>query len=188
MPSRSWRLLAWPLLLLSAAAENAPSLDAIMARMAATPARTATFREQRHFAAIEGALESAGTLSFRPGHLEKITTWPQPERLEVDGDRLILTQGADPPRVIDLAATPELRTLIDAIRAPLTGDAQALRRAFTPTTAGTMDNWTIDLTPRDPAAAKLLRTVRLTGQNDAITTLTLTQTNGDQQTMTITPK
>lgn len=180
-------MLALPLLLCcrAAAAEDAPSLDALLARLAAVPERRAAFREQRRFAAIEGTLESSGTLVFRPGRLEKLTTWPQQERLEVEGDRLVLTTGNDPPRVIDMASVPEMRVLIDAIRGPLLGDAPALRRAFTATVSGTMANWTLDLTPRDPQATRFLRSVRLQGQQDQPTILSLTQQNGDQQTMQI---
>ena len=183
-------LVVLPLLLLAswcrpAAAEGGPPLDALLARLAAVPERRAEFREQRRFGAIDGVLESSGHLVFRRGHLEKVTTWPQPERLEVDGDRLVLTQGNDPPRVIDMASVPELRVLIDAIRGPLLGDAAALRAAFTATTAGTMAGWTLDLVPRDPAAAKLLRSVRLEGHDDRPTRLSLTQANGDEQTMTM---
>ncbi len=159
-----------------------------MARLAATPERRAAFRERRRFAALSMPLESVGTLSYRQGHLEKITTWPQPERLEVNGDRLILTVGNDPPRVIDMARVPELRALIDAIRGPLLGDAAAVRRAFRAETAGTLAAWTLDLTPLDPAAARFLRRVHLQGRDDQVDRLVITQANGDEQAMTIIPR
>lgn len=149
--------------------------------------RRATFREQRRFAALEGTLESAGTLLFQPGRLLKVTTWPQPERLEVSGDRLVLTTGNEPPHVIDMASAPGMRVLIDAIRGPLLGDAAALRRAFVPTVAGTWAAWTLDLVPRDPAAAKILRAVRLEGHDGEPDRLTLSQANGDTQVMSIVP-
>ena len=168
-----------------AAAEDGPPLDTLLARLAAVPERRTAFREQRRFAAIDGVLESSGQLVFRRGHLEKTTTWPQAERLEVDGDRLVLTQGNDAPRVIDMASVPELRVLIDAIRGPLSGDAAALRAAFTATTSGSMAGWTLDLVPRDPAAARLLRRVRLEGHEDQPSRLSLVQANGDEQVMTI---
>ena len=159
-----------------------------MARLASVPERRASFREQRRFAALDTPLDSAGTLSYRKGYLEKDTTWPQPERLVVQGDRLILTSGNEPPRVIDMAMVPELRTLVDAIRGPLLGDAAALRQAFHATTGGTMAAWTLDLTPRSPAAAKFLRGVRLQGHEDQVDRLAITQANGDEQVMTITPR
>ena len=171
-----------------AAAADPITLDALMARLAAVPERRAAFTEQRRFAVLDTVLESRGQLAWRRGHLEKRTEWPQPERLEVDGDRVAITAGNEPPRVIDMAMAPELRTLIDAIRGPLQGDAPALRRAFTATAQGTGAAWTLDLVPRDPAAARFLRGVRLQGHDDQVDRLTVTQANGDEQAMTITAR
>lgn len=159
-----------------------------MARMAAVPERRAAFREERRFAALDGPLLSTGVLTYRRGWLEKRTDWPQPERLEVDGDRLVLVQGNDAPRVIDMERAPELRVLVDAIRGPLLGDAAALRRAFVPALSGTLAGWTLDLVPREAAAARLLRGVRLQGRDDQIDRITLTQANGDEQAMAIAPR
>lgn len=168
-----------------AQAEPPPTLDALMARLAARPERRADFIETRHFAALETPLESRGTLLYRHGYVEKVTTWPILERLEMDGDRLIITAGNDPPRVISAGMAPEIATLIDAVRGPLVGDAAALRRAFTPTVSGIMAHWTLDLVPHDP---KLLRDVRLTGHEDQVDRLSITQANGDDQVMAITPR
>lgn len=171
----------------AAAAEPGPPLPALLALLAAGGDRRARFTEVRHFAALAQPLDSRGTLVFRPGHLEKVTDWPEPERLEVDGDRLVLTQGNDPPRVVDLARVPELRVLIDAIRGPLSGDGAALDRAFTATTAGTLDGWTLTLVPRDPAASRLLRDVEMAGRRGTVDRLTLVQADGDTQSMALLP-
>lgn len=159
-----------------------------MARLAAAPSRRAVFRERRRFGALDTVLESTGHLVFRPGYLEKATDWPQPERLQVEGDRVVLTAGNDPPRVIELGMAPELRVLIDAIRGPLSGDAAAVRRAFDASASGTDGGWTLDLVPRDPAAGKFLRGVRLQGHGDQVDRLAVTQANGDEQVMVITPQ
>lgn len=159
-----------------------------MARLAAVPERRATFTETRRFAALDAPLDSNGRLLWRRGYLEKRTDWPQPERLEVDGDRVIVTPANGAPQVIDMGRAAELRVLIDAIRGPLQGDAAALRRAFIATATGAMDAWTLDLVPRDAAAARVLRAVRMTGRQDQIDRLAITQANGDEQVMTITPQ
>jgi len=196
-----------PLLLLLArpalAAEPEPlDLPALMARLAAVPERRATFREVRRFAALSTPLESTGRLLYRrpkllesgrleggrleSGRLEKLTDWPERESLVVEGDRLVL-MGADAPRVVDLAGQPELRSLVDAMRGPLAGDLAALRRAFLVTGAGTAAAWSLALVPRDPRAARLLRSVQVDGAGDEVTAIRLVQANGDEQTMRITP-
>lgn len=182
MPARRALLLA--LISSPAAAEPAFTLEALMARMAAAAPRRARFTETRRYAALSGTLESRGWLAFENGRLTKMTEWPDPERLEVDGQRIVITQANDPPRVIDMAMAPPLRLLVDAIRGPLAGDIEALRRSFTPALAGTLQTWSLHLTPRTPGP---VRDVHLTGQSSEITTITLTQANGDEQLMRISP-
>ena len=104
----------------------------------------------------------------------------------MDGDRLVLTMGNEPPRVVDLSAQPELRTLVDAIRGPLAGDLAALRRAFTVRAEGTADAWRLDLTPLDPRAGRLVRRVAIAGAGADVREVLLIQANGDEQRMTIT--
>lgn len=169
-------------------AAEALDLPALMAALAAVPERRATFEETRRFAALDQPLNSTGHLLYRrPAYLAKMTDWPQPESLVVDGGRLVLTAGNEPPRVLDLGGLPELRTLVDAIRGPLAGDLAALRRAFAVTAGGTVDGWTLDLVPLDPRAARLLRRAQVAGRASDVTIVRLVQANGDEQQMTIRP-
>jgi len=159
-----------------------------MARLASVPERRATFREQRRFAALSEPLLSQGHLLYRrPDYLEKVTDWPSPEQLVIDGDRLVLTEGNEPPKVVPLGAQPELRALVEAMRGPLAGDLPALQRSFEVAGAGDLDAWTLTLTPRDPRATRFLRAVVLTGSGDAIRSIRLTLANGDEQLMQIGP-
>ena len=164
-------------------------LDDLMRRLAAIPERRARFREERRFAALTETLASKGTLFYRrPDYLEKITEWPFPERMIIDGDRLIIDQpGNEPPRVVDLSGQPELRAMAEAMRGPLAGDLDALRRSFQIEAAGTLAAWTLALIPTDPPAAKLLRVIRLSGQNAWIGDIRLVQPNGDEQWLRIDP-
>jgi hypothetical protein len=174
-------LLAWP-----GPAHADDLLAQLMARLAAVPERRAAFRERRTFAALDAPLESTGHLLYRrPAYLEKITDWPQPERLVVDGDRLVLTAGAEAPRVVDLGSQPELRTLVDSMRAPLAGDLPALQRRFTLRSGGSLPAWTLEMTPLDARAARMMRSIRLAGATDEIRDIVLTQANGDEQWMRI---
>ena len=169
-------------------AEAPLTLETLMARMAAAPARRARFQETRRFAALDGALESRGWLSFTRdasgGRLEKVTEWPEAERLQVDGARIIVTAGNDPPRVIDSGMAPQLGVLIDAIRAPLSGDVAALRHGFEVKLSGTLQQWHMELVPR---LAGVLRVARLDGSGDVISRVEVVQPNGDEQVMAITP-
>lgn len=161
-------------------------LAQLMARLAAVPERRAAFREERRFATLSEPLMSRGHLLYRrPGYLEKVTDWPQPERLVVDGRWLSLMEGNDPPRVVDLRAQPELRSMIDGLLGPLSGDLAGLQARFSIEAAGELAAWTLALAPREERARQFLRSLRLAGREDAITDVRLVQANGDEQWMQI---
>ena len=169
-------------------ASGTPPFDvpALMARLAAVPERRAAFREEKRIAALTAPLLSSGTLLYRrPGRLEKLTDWPERESLVVDGDRVVLTTGNEPPRVLPLSADPGLRALVDAFRAPLAGDLATLARSFRVQGDGTPAAWQLDLTPTSPAVARFLRGVRVAGAGDELRTVAVTQANGDEQRLTI---
>lgn len=167
-----------------AGAEPAFTLESLMARMAAAGPRRARFTETRRYGALEGTLDSRGWLSFDGGRLVKTTEWPEAERLEVDGTRIVITAGNEPPRVIDMAMAPPLRVLVEAVRGPLSGDIEALRRGFATELAGTPAAWSLHLVPK---VAGPVRDVRLDGAGAAVTRIAVTQTNGDEQVMVIAP-
>ncbi len=120
--------------------------------------------------------------------MEKVTLFPVQERLEVEGERVVITAGQEAPRVVPLGAAPELRVLLDAVRGPLLGDWAALQRGFVATLGGTLAGWTLDLVPRDPAAARVLGRAHLEGVDDQVLRLLTVMANGDEQDMTIQPR
>jgi hypothetical protein len=164
------------------------SLDQVMARLAAAPARQARFVEDKTFPNLTAPLRSEGSLAFRkPDHLEKITTAPTSEKLTVDGERLVIDQPSQPPRVLELDSQPAIRALVDTIRGALSGDLAELRRVYDVTGSGTASDWTIVLRPRDPALARLVATVTLSGGDDLRRIATVSP-KGDTDTLTITPQ
>ncbi len=159
-----------------------------MARLAAVPERRARFREEKRLAVLTEPLRSTGRLLYRrPDRLEKVTELPEAESLVVDGDRLVITTGQEPPRVVDLAAHPEVRAAVDAVRGPLSGDLAALRRSFAVTASGTPASWRLVLVPTDPAAARLLATVEVSGAGDQPREVVIRQADGDEDRLLIEP-
>lgn len=159
-----------------------------MRRLAQAPERRATFREEKRLAALDQPLLSNGTLFYRrPGHLEKVTLFPQRESLVVDGDRLVVTLGEEPPRVVDLRGQPEIRALVDAIRAPIAGDLATLQRGFEVRMEAVPPGWRLSLTPRDPAVARVVREVRVGIAGADVTSIDIIETGGDEQRLLIEP-
>lgn len=163
-------------------------LASLVARLGEAPERRARFREARHLAALDRPLESEGTLLWRrPDMLEKITFWPRPERVTVQGSRVVLELAGRAPETVDLAAQPELRALLEALRAPLAGDAAALERDFAATLSGTPATWSLQLVPRDRRARRAVESVVLTGSGAEPSVIRVREANGDEQVLRLTP-
>ncbi len=172
----------------AAAQPYQPPIDELMRRLAAVPARRASFTEEKSIAALTEPLRSVGRLVYRrPGHLEKITVGPNPESLMVDGDRLSIVAEGQPPRLIELDSEPSLRGLVDAVRGTLAGDLATLRRSYDVAMQGSLAEWRLILTPRDQSLKQLLRQVTVEGGGTDLHAVRIVQANGDQSLMTIRP-
>jgi hypothetical protein len=158
-----------------------------MAHLAQAPERRASFVEEKTLAALKTPLKAQGTLMYRrPDHLEKTTTAPTPEKLVIDGERLIIDNGNEAPRVVELGGQPQIRTLVDTIRGALSGDLALLRRIYDVSGTGSVADWHIVLHPRDPAVAQLVKEVRLAGGTE-LRMISSVAPNGDTDTLAITP-
>ncbi len=159
-----------------------------MRRLAAVPERQAIFEEDKTIAALAAPVHANGRLAFRrPAYLEKITYPPAAETIVVDGSRLALTMGDEPPRTVDLDAHPEVGALVEAIRGTLAGDLPALRRNYSVGMDGSASGaWRLTLQPAGARVARLVRQVEIDGQGTDVRRVDIREANGDRSVMTIT--
>jgi outer membrane lipoprotein-sorting protein len=164
-------------------------LDDLMRALANVRASTAAFTETKELAALEAPLVSRGTLRYRaPDHLEKRTTSPIDEVLTVDGDRLTYERPAQRVRrALDLDRAPELRGLVEAVRATLAGDLASLRRYYRVALEGTTDAWRLTLTPEAARVRDVLKVVRVDGAFAEVSRVETIEVSGDVTRMTIEP-
>jgi hypothetical protein len=174
-----------------AAAAPAPAdaaLDELMQLLAARRADRVRFTEVRHLAILDAPLKSSGELVYEaPDHLEKRTLQPKPETLVLEHGLLTAIRGRH-VRTLELAAWPQAAPLIESIRATLAGDRAALERAFAVRFAGDLGHWTLELTPRDPAAARLVREVRIAGERAVLESVEILEADGDRSVLTLSPE
>ncbi|HYZ34502.1 MAG TPA: LolA-related protein [Crenalkalicoccus sp.] len=172
----------------AAVASDVLDIAALMQAMAAVPERHQRFREERRFTALSFPLILTGTLHYwRPSRFEKRTETPERELLKVDGDRIELTVGNEPTQHIDLGRSPEMQALVNAFRAPLSGDLATLQRYFRMEGSGSPERWLLKLQPLEPRAARLLREVRLGGVAAEVRSTVWVQGNGDEYAMQTEP-
>lgn len=183
------RIVLLTLLCLPVAAQAQDAMAQVMAALAAVRESHARFVEEKDIPEIEGLLTSRGTLSWRaPDRLEKRTTEPFEERLLVEGDRLLLDRpDRDLHQELALDTAPEIRPLVEAIRATLAGDATTLRRYFDIDFSGDQARWRMVLTPRSMRVLAAVQRIVLEGQGGAVLVVE-TQGREGRSRMMVTPQ
>ncbi|QBR03870.1 outer membrane lipoprotein carrier protein LolA [Paraburkholderia pallida] len=163
------------------------TLDRLMAVLAQHKSGRAAFTETKYLAIASQPIESSGELVFvAPDHLEKNTLKPKPEHLVVDGDMLTVERN-NHKYTLALARYPELGAFIESIRATLTGNRLALEQTYQVALAGSGENWTLTLTPRDSRMLKTVSTITLEGTGDALRSVAIQQAGGDHSLMRLRP-
>jgi len=182
---------AWLALLVLAGplAADAPAdserLDALMRELGARRHGHVAFTEVEYLAVLDRPLESSGELLYEaPDRLEKRTLSPRPETLVLAHGTLSATRGKR-TRTLDLAAYPQLAPLVEGLRATLAGDRAALERLFSVRLDDDPPRWTLALAPRDAASARLVREVRISGEQADVKTVEVLQADGDRSLLTI---
>jgi hypothetical protein len=172
-----------------AAATPAPGwdIDHLMASLAAVKSAQAHFVERKYMSVLKEPLEVSGTLIYNaPGHLEKNTVSPQPERLVVDQDQLTFERdGGRQKRTLSLQEYPEIWAFVESIRATLAGDAATLNRFYTLDLAGNALRWHLSLVPRDEKMHALVSGVTISGTADQVDTIEIQEADGDHSVMTV---
>ncbi len=189
-PRRALLLLAPLFAPTVARTQPAPSLEALMRAMRAVPERRDDFTEERAIPELDLPLPSSGVLRWRaPDRLEKHTTTPIDERLTVEGNRLSYER-ADRGirREFGLDDQPEMRALVEAVRATLAGDLPGLLRHYEVGFEGAPGaDWRLALTPRSTRVRAAVQRVLLSGRGAQVLAVD-TEGGGGVTRMRIRPK
>jgi hypothetical protein len=182
--------LAGTALLAARPARAEATLDSVMRGLAAIPASRADFTETKSLAELTTDLPSSGTLSWTaPDRVEKHTLEPVEEILRIQGDRLVFERpGMGLRRELSLDQSPELRPLVESIRATLAGDLATLRRHYEVTfRPGTGESWTMRLVPLGARVRMALQEVTVAGRGAAVLAVESIGNEGTTR-MRITPR
>lgn len=160
-------------------------IDQLMRGLAQTRSERASFVEKKFIAILDRPVESSGELVYTaPDRLEKRTLKPRPESMTVDGDTLTIERGRQKHR-LQLQEYPELAAFIDSLRGTLAGDRKALERNYRLTLGGTLDRWTLELQPVNEKMLTVIKTIRMAGARDALSSIEINQADGDRSLMLI---
>jgi outer membrane lipoprotein-sorting protein len=162
-------------------------LAELMALLAQRTSGEARFVEQRFVKGLDQPLQSSGTLSFKaPDRFVRRTLEPRAESMVVEGNQVTLSRG-NRSKTLTLDASPEATVVVEAMRGTLTGNAKALQKYFKTRVSGTLERWTLELTPLDSSAAGPLLGLKVSGSRDDLRTVETQLQGGDSSVMTIYP-
>lgn len=175
------RLLMWTLL--SAAtichARSERDADALIARLAKPAPATIEFTEVRFSKLLREPLVVSGELGYSgPNGLERRVTTPYREHTSIRGESVKVEREGEKPRSFALSRAPELRGLLTGFSAMLSGDAAAIRQAFTVEATGSDDAWALNLKPNDTRSQRRLQRIEITGSGTEPRCFSMTTTDG----------
>lgn len=172
---------------LPAQAAAAWDLPQLMELLAANGGGRVRFTETRHLAMLDAPLVATGELVYvPPARLERHTETPVRETMVLDGDTVNLSREGR-THSLKLRDYPEAAALIESIRATLAGDRKALERTYALGLSGNPGQWALDLLPSDPAVAKVVLRIRVTGSRGLVRGVEIQQADGDRSVMRIEP-
>lgn len=170
---------------LPAGAASEWDVQRLMDLLAHNQAGEAKFVERKFIALLDQPVESSGELYYvPPDRLEKRTLKPKPESMVLEGGMLTLERGGR-KRSLPLADYPEIGAFVDSIRGTLSGDYQALQRAYGLALEGDAARWTLTLTPSEPRMAQIVQKIRIGGSHGEVSSIEILQADGDRSLMSI---
>ncbi len=168
-------------------AQTAPgfTLPGLLANLAQVRAASASFTESKSLPLLTTPLQSSGTLDYvAPDYVRKTTTTPAPQNFLLQNGMVTLTLNGQTQR-FTLAQAPQLAGLVEGVRATLAGDLPALQRYYDLSLSGGADHWQLLLHPRDPALAKMLAWMSITGSGNKITEIDSADAKGGETRMQV---
>jgi len=160
-------------------------IDQLMQSLAQTRSGHASFVETKSIAMLDKPVESSGELFYRaPDYFEKRTLKPKPESMTLNGNSLIVERGQK-KRTLQLQGYPEIAAFIDSIRGTLAGDRKALERTYQLSLEGDAKNWKLLLTPIDGKMKKVIKHIGISGVDNEVRMIAISQADGDSSIMTI---
>ncbi len=163
------------------------TVNELVARLKEQRRPAVAFEEKSYSSLLTEPLILRGVLRFTPpAIMEKEVRQPYAERYIVDGDRVLIDSARrGTKRTLSLDDYPGLRSLVEAFRASVTGDAARLEQIYETTIGGNRRQWTLLLRPREASGKALIDYILFSGRDGHIDTVAIRAPDGDRSVMTL---
>ena len=181
------RLLLVILLCIAPAAAAQVLPQSILAAIAEAPKPPRAFTETVSSKWLKTPQVQTGFVKLESGGvLSKITREPEAMIVRISADALSLTRADGQQRTVP-ASRADVAALLVGLRGLLLGDAAALGEHYAAQAEGAIDAWTLQLTPLDPALAKRLQHITVSGQGGQIDAVRMLEPDGDTRVLEFAP-
>ena len=163
-------------------------LETLAAALAERGAGSTSYQQTRYLDVLDEPLESSGELIFQPPDLLiQDQRRPEPQRLVLTGDRLVL-EADGRRRMMELDESPRGAALAASLRGLLNGRIDRLREDYELMLDERADGeWRLTLLPLDDRLTERIRRIRVVGRLDdgmaEVRKLTMEFANGDRSVM-----
>jgi hypothetical protein len=162
------------------------SLEVLMEEFSKITHASAKFTERKQLTLLTAPLILEGTLSYHaPDYLKKVVNKPSPSLFEISGESLYI-ETATEKLILHLDSHPLIRAFAESYRATRSGDSKTLTQYFDADLSGTLENWTLNLSPKDEYVRTRIRTIQMTGSGALIRSVKTVELSGNTSFMKIT--
>ena len=177
--------LAFCVSLLAGATGSAYAITTAELQGLLTPAvlPAVTFTEVRESPWLAAPVESRGTMHNLAPCLEKRVSSPKQETWRLCPDRMEWAgPGGGTPRQMPFTRAPALAVLANAMRSIVAGELMALEPDFTIAPQGDAQRWTVQLQPKDAAAARSVDHIEIQGSGGRLSSVVVLERGGERTT------
>lgn len=143
--------------------------------------------EKKYLNILDVPLTQSGRLLYQsPDLLIREQHTPNRERFTFDGRQVTIQNGSSTKKV-SLERLPALQVFLDSLKAVMAGDRVALQRNFSVAAAGSLERWTLELTPLDARLRPFLNRIQFAGSRGELTRIKSYEVDGDWSDMELRP-
>ncbi len=159
----------------------------LMAIVAKTSTKSYQFTEKKFYSFLKKPTEIHGVLLYKkPDILEKnILSANKQASYRIVANKLYISKTGKKERKVLLSNYPEVLALANSIRALLAGEIRVLRQFFDIELKGSIERWTLVLTPTDIDLEEKIEFLEIKGVNGNLTQITIKETDGDKSILTL---
>ncbi|VAW79918.1 hypothetical protein MNBD_GAMMA12-2684 [hydrothermal vent metagenome] len=161
--------------------------NSLMALVASTSTKSYQFTEKKFYSFLKKPTAIHGILLYKkPDVLEKnILSGNKKASYRIVANKLYISKEGKKDRKVLLSNYPEILALANSIRALIAGKIGVLKQFFDIELKGSIERWTLLLTPTDIDLEEKIEFLEIKGVKGNLTQIIIKETDGDKSILTL---